>query len=101
MGKMTKTEKLRREAPFRELERVEKDKNTNDASLMKLYAQHANLAIRQNDIGRALRYYETLAGYYRAYDLTSRLLHAQGMMVALEKKQKSILRGRVKKNKEE
>lgn len=91
MGKFTKMEKhrrardkARRDAPFREMEEVSRDKNMSDNALIHNYTRILTLAIRQNKYSEALKYADILANYYRTYDMHSRLLSLKNQMTKLE-----------------
>ena len=102
MGKMTKMDKqrmardkARRDAPFREMEDIARDKNVCDEALMHNYTRAFTLAIRHRKYSEAMRYGNILAGYYREYDMHSRLLSLQNHMVNVERQLSSQTRSRI------
>ena len=102
MGKFTKMEKhriardkARRDAPFREMEELSRNKNICDEELMNNYSRTLTLAIRQKKYSVALEYCDVLASYYREYDMQSRLLSLKNRMVDLEKQLFRQTRGRI------
>jgi len=102
MGKMTKMDKhriardkARRDAPFREMEELARDKNVSDEALMHNYTRVFTLAVRQKKFSEAMRYGNILASYYRDYDMHSRLLSLQNHMVNVERQLSSQTRSRI------
>ena len=102
MGKMTKMDKqrmtrdkTRRDAPFREMEDIARDKNICDEALMHNYTRAFTLAIRHRKYAEAMRYGNILASYYREYDMHSRLFSLQNHMVNVERQLSTQTRGRI------
>lgn len=91
MGKFTTMDKhrmtrdkARRDAPFREMEELARDKNVSGEALIHNYTRVFTLAVRQKKFSEAMRYGNILASYYRDYDMHSRLLSLQNHMVNVE-----------------
>mgnify|MGYP001035842658 CR=1 FL=1 len=108
MGKFTHMDKqrmvrdkARRDAPYREMESVSKDKNLSDDALINNYQKCATLALKRQHLSRAIAYYEILAGYFREYNMHSRLLHTQRVIADLEHRNKKCVRGRLNQKKTE
>lgn len=102
MGKMTKMDKhriardkARRDAPFREMEALARDKSVCDEALIKKYSQTLTLAIRQKKYSVALEYCDILASYYREYDMQSRLASLKSVMMEVERQSSRQVRGRI------
>ena len=102
MGKFTKMnkhkmarDKAKRDAPFREMDDLSNDKNISDNILINNYSKVLTLAIRQKKFSEALKYADILAGYYRTYDMQSRLLSLKNRMVELESKLSRQIQGRI------
>ena len=87
-------DKARRDAPFREMEELARDKNVSDEALMHNYTCVFTLAVRQKKFSEAMRYGNILASYYRDYDMHSRLLSLQNNMVNVERQLSRQTRGR-------
>ena len=88
-------DKARRDAPFREMEDIAKDKHVSGEALIHNYTRVLTLAIRQRKYAEAMRYADILAGYYRQYDMQSRLLGLKNRMVDVERQLSRQTRGRV------
>lgn len=88
-------DKARRDAPFREMEELARDKNVCDEALMHNYTHVFTLAVRQKKFSEAMRYGNILASYYRDYDMHSRLLSLQNHMVNVERQLSSQTRSRI------
>ena len=88
-------DKARRDAPFREMEELARDKNVSDEALMHNYTRVFTLAVRQKKFSEAMRYGNILASYYRDYDMHSRLLSLQNHMVNVERQLSSQTRSRI------
>ena len=98
MGKFTTMDKhrmARRDAPFREMEELARDKKVSDEALMHNYTRAFTLAIRHRKYSEAMRYGNILASYYREYDMHSRLLSLQNHMVNVERQLSSQTRSRI------
>ena len=102
MGKFTKMDKhriardkARRDAPFREMEELSRDKKVSDATLINNYTRVLSLAIRQKKFSEALKYGDILASYYRAYDMQSRLLSLKAQMTNVEWQLARQTKGRI------
>ena len=102
MAKMTKMDKhraardkARKDAPFREMEALSKNKNISDDALINNYSRMLTLAIRQKKYSVALEYCDILASYYRAYDMDSRLISLKSRMVDLQWQLSRQTRGRI------
>jgi len=102
MGKMTKMDKYRaardkarRDAPFREMEALARDKSICDEALIKNYSRTLTLAIRQKKYSVALEYCDILASYYREYDMQSRLASLKSRMMEVERQLSRQTRGRI------
>ena len=54
-------DKARRDAPFREMEELSRDKKVSDATLINNYTRVLSLAIRQKKFSEALKYGDILA----------------------------------------
>lgn len=88
-------DKARRDAPFREMEDIAKDKHVSDDTRIHNYTRVFTLAMRQKKYAEALRYADILAGYYRQYDMHSRLLGLKNMMVDVERQLSRQTKGRI------
>lgn len=95
MGKMTKIDKAKRDAPFREMEDIAKDKNVCDETLIRNYTRTFTLAIRQKKYAEAMRYGDILSSYYRTYDMHSRLLSLKNHMIDVHKQLSRQTKARV------
>ena len=102
MGKFTKMDKhrmardkARRDAPFREMEELSRDKKVSDNTLINNYTRVLSLAIRHKKFSEALKYGDILAGYYRAYDMQSRLLSLKAQMNNVEWQLSRQTKGRI------
>ena len=102
MGKFTKMDKhriardkARRDAPFKEMEELSRDKKVSDATLINNYTRVLSLAIRQKKFSEALKYGDILASYYRAYDMQSRLLSLKAQMTNVEWQLARQTKGRI------
>ena len=102
MGKFTKLEKhrrardkARRDAPFKEMEELSRDKKIGDGTLINNYTRVLSLAIRQKKFSEALKYGDILASYYRAYDMQSRLLSLKAQMNNVEWQLSRQTKGRI------
>jgi hypothetical protein len=102
MGKFTKMDKHRmardkakRDAPFKEMEDIAKDKKIGDSARINNYSRVLTLAIRQKKYSEAIKYADILAGYYRTYDMHSRLLSLKNRMVDLERQVSRQTQGRI------
>jgi len=102
MGKFTHIDKqrmvrdkARRDAPYHEMDSVRKDQNLSDDALINNYQKCATLALKRQHLSHAIAYYEILAGYFREYNMHSRLLHTQRVIVELEHRNKKCVRGRM------
>lgn len=99
MAKMDKhrmaRDKARRDAPFKEMEDIAKDKNVSGETLIHNYTRVFSLAIRQKRFSEAMRYGHILASCYRDYDMHSRLLSLQNHMVNVERQLVSQTKSRI------
>lgn len=102
MGKMTKIDKHRmahdkakRDAPFKEMEDIAKDKNVSGETLIHNYTRTFTLAIRQRKYAEAMQYGDILSNYYRTYDMHSRLLSLKNHMINVERQLSSQTKGRI------
>lgn len=88
-------DKARRDAPFREMEALTRDKSICDEALIHNYTRAFTLAIRHRKYAEASKYGNILASYYREYDMHSRLLSLQNHMVNVERQLSSQTRSRI------
>ena len=88
-------DKACRDAPFREMEELARDKNVCDEALMHNYMRVFTFAVRQKKFSEAMRYGNILASYYREYDMHSRLLSLQNHMVSVDRQLSSQTRSRI------
>lgn len=91
MGKFDKSTKARMEhlrarqtAIYREMERLEKDKNVSDETLIHNYTKCFTTAVRQKKYNMAIGFADILLSYYRTYDMMSRALSLQNQVVRIE-----------------
>lgn len=92
MGKFDKTVKTRVErtkarqnAIYREMERLENDKNVNDETLIHNYTKCFTTAVRQKKYNMAIEFADLLLSYYRSYGMLSRTLSLQNQVVRVER----------------
>ena len=92
MGKFDKTSKTRVErararqtAIYREMKRLEKDKNVSDETLIHNYTKCFTTAVRQKKYNMAIEFADLLFSYYRTYGMMSRTLSLQNQVVSVER----------------
>lgn len=92
MGKFDKSTKTRMErararqnAIYREMERLEKDKNVSDETLIHNYTKCFTTAVRQKKYNMAIEFADLLLSYYRSYGMMSRTLSLQNQVVRIER----------------
>ena len=92
MGKFDKSTKTRMErararqnAIYREMERLENDKNVTDETLIHNYTKCYTTAVRQKKYNMAIEFADLLLSYYRSYGMMSRTLSLQNQVVRIER----------------
>jgi hypothetical protein len=102
MGKFDKTSKTRMEhatarqtAIYREMERLEKDKNVSDETLIHNYTKCFTTAVRQKKYNMAIEFADLLFSYYRTYGMLSRTLSLQNQLVCVERLRRRQAFGRI------
>ena len=102
MGKFDKSSKARMErtrarqnAIYREMERLEKDKNVSDETLIHNYTKCFTTAVRQKKYNMAIEFADLLLSYYRTYGMLSRTLSLQNEVVRVERLRRRQAFGRI------
>lgn len=102
MGKFDKSTKIRLErtrarqtAIYREMERLEKDKNVSDETLIHNYTKCFTTAVRQKKYNMAIEFADLLFSHYRSYGMLSRTLSLQNQVVRVENLRRRQALGRI------
>lgn len=102
MGKFDKTNKTcmertkaRKNAIYREMDRLEKNKNVCDETLIHNYTKCFTTAVRQKKFDMAIEFADLLFGYYRTYGMMSRTLSLQNQVVRIERLRHRQTLGRI------
>lgn len=102
MGKFDKSTKsrverlsVRQNAIYRETNRLEKDKNVSDETLIHNYTKCFTTAVRQKKYNMAIEFADLLFSYYRTYGMMSRTLSLQNQVVRVERLRRRQTLGRI------
>lgn len=102
MGKFDKSTKIRLErtrarqtAIYREMERLEKDKNVSDETLIHNYTKCFTTAVRQKKYNMAIEFADLLFSYYRSYGMLSRTLSLQNQVLRVDNLRRRQTLGRI------
>ena len=102
MGKFNKSTKIRLErfrarqnSIYREMERLEKDKNICDETLIHNYTKCFTTAVKQKKYNMAIEFADVLFSYYRTYGMFSRSVSLQNHVARVEDLRRRQALGRI------
>jgi len=102
MGKFNKSTKIRLErfrarqnSIYREMERLEKDKNISDETLIHNYTKCFTTAVKQKKYNMAIEFADVLFSYYRTYGMFSRTVSLQNHVARVDDLRRRQAIGRI------